>query len=121
MTKRAGTTSTSFGWPELEAEKHAALAGGRGTDHASWSGAGSYVLKAERPSSPEIDMSEVAYTSRVEIRRLGGPTRSATLPAESEPVLFGAHGEIAEHYGLDVTKFEPHATTIDYVIAAAGG
>ena len=66
-------------------------------------------------------MSEVAYESRVEIRRLGGPTRSATLPAESEPVLFGTHGAIAEHYGLDVTKFEPHATTIDYVVAAAGG
>ena len=69
----------------------------------------------------EIDMSEVAYESRVEIRRLGGPTRSATLPAESEPVLFGVHGAIAEHYGVDMTKIEPHATTIDYVVAAAGG
>lgn len=66
-------------------------------------------------------MSEVAYESRVEIRRLGGPTRSATLPAESEPVLFGVHGAIAAHYGADMTKIEPHATTIDYVIAAAGG
>ena len=69
----------------------------------------------------EMDMSEVAYESRVEIRRLGGPTRSATLPAESEPVLFGVHGAIAEHYGVDMTKIEPHATTIDYVVAAAGG
>jgi len=43
------------------------------------------------------------------------------MPAESEPVLFGAHGAIAEHYGIDVTKIEPHATTIDYVVAAAGG
>ena len=66
-------------------------------------------------------MSEVAYESRVEIRRLGGPTRSATLPGESEPVLFGAHGAIAEHYGIDVSEIEPHATTIDYVVAAAGG
>ena len=70
---------------------------------------------------PEKYMSEVAYESRVEIRRLGGPTRSATLPAESEPVLFGVHGAIAEHYGVDMTKIEPHATTIDYVVAAAGG
>jgi hypothetical protein len=68
-----------------------------------------------------MDMSEVAYVSRVEIRRLGGPTRSATLPAESEPVLFGAHGAIAEHYGVDESKIEPHATTLDYVVAAAGG
>jgi hypothetical protein len=68
-----------------------------------------------------MEMSEVAYESRIEIRRLGGPTRSATLPAESEPVLFGVHGAIAEHYGADMTKIEPHATTIDYVVAAAGG
>jgi hypothetical protein len=68
-----------------------------------------------------MDMSEVAYVSRVQIRRLGGPTRSATLPAESEPVLFGAHGAIAEHYGIDESKIEPHATTLDYVVAAAGG
>jgi len=36
-------------------------------------------------------------------------------------VLFGVHGAIAEHYGVDMTKIEPHATTIDYVVAAAGG
>ena len=66
-------------------------------------------------------MSEVVYESRVEIRRLGGPTRSAKLPACSEPVLFGTHGAIAEHYGVDVNKIEPHTTTIDYVVAAAGG
>ena len=66
-------------------------------------------------------MSDVVYQSRVEIRRLGGPLRSATLPAESEPVLFGVHGAIAEHYGVDMSKLDAHATTIDYVVAAAGG
>jgi len=66
-------------------------------------------------------MPDVAYKSRVGIRLLGGPTRSATLPAESEPVIFGVHGAIAEHYGVDMTTIEPHATTIDYVVAAAGG
>lgn len=66
-------------------------------------------------------MSDVAYRSRVEIRRLGGPTRSATLPAENEPVLFGVHQAIAEHYDIDMTTVEPHATTIDYLVAAAGG
>jgi hypothetical protein len=66
-------------------------------------------------------MSNVVYESRVEIRRLGGPLRSATLPAESEPVLFGVHGAIAEHYGVDMSKLDAHATTIDYVVAAAGG
>ena len=29
--------------------------------------------------------------------------------------------KIAEHYGVDMTKIAPHATTIDYVVAAAGG
>lgn len=66
-------------------------------------------------------MSEVVYESRVEIRRLGGPTRSAKMPSETDLVLFGAHGAIAEHYGVDVNTIEPHATTIDYVVAAAGG
>ncbi len=66
-------------------------------------------------------MSEVVYTSECTIRRLGGPLRSAMVPAESEPVLFGAHGAIAEHYGIDPAVLEPHATTLDYVVAAAGG
>ncbi len=63
----------------------------------------------------------VAYTANVTIRRLGGPLRTATLPAVDEPVMFGVHGAIAEHYGVDMAKLEAHATTIDYVIAATGG
>ena len=66
-------------------------------------------------------MSDVVYESRAVIRRLGGPLRSATLPAESEPVLFGVHGAIAAHYGVDMSTLDAHATTIDYVVAAAGG
>ncbi len=66
-------------------------------------------------------MSEVVYTSKATIKRLGGPLRSASIPAEDEPVLFGVHSEIARHYGLDESAVEPHATTLDYVVAAAGG
>ena len=66
-------------------------------------------------------MDQSVYTSHVTIRRLGGPLRSATIPAEEDPVFFGVHGAIAEHYGVDVSQTESHATTIDYVIAAAGG
>ena len=67
-------------------------------------------------------MSEDAvYTSRVRIERLEGPVRNAWLPAESEPVIFGVHSEIAAHYGVDPDRFAPHATTLDYVVAAAGG
>ncbi len=66
-------------------------------------------------------MSDVAYTSRVRIERQAGPLRLAYLPAEPEPVSFGVHGAIAEHYGVSPEVSDPHATTIDYVAAAAGG
>jgi hypothetical protein len=35
--------------------------------------------------------------------------------------MFGVHGAIAEHYGVDMSELDAHATTIDYVVAAAGG
>ncbi len=66
-------------------------------------------------------MSNVVYESKSTIQRLGGPVRRATIPAEADPVIFGVHGEIAEHYGVDPAQYEPHATTIDYVVAATGG
>jgi uncharacterized OsmC-like protein len=66
-------------------------------------------------------MTDPAYVSKVRIERLGGPQRLAYLPAESEPVAFGVHSEVAEHYGVDAERFPPHAATLDYVVAAAGG
>ena len=64
---------------------------------------------------------DVVYRSRVRIERVKGTLRRAYLPAESEPVWFGVHSEIAEHYGADPAVQEPRATTIDYVVSAAGG
>lgn len=66
-------------------------------------------------------MSDVVYTSRVRIVRQKGPHRHAYLPAEDNVVDFGVHGAIAEHYGVSPDVADPHATTIDYVAAAAGG
>lgn len=66
-------------------------------------------------------MSHVVYTSEVHIERRQGPLRLAYMPAEKEPVAFGVHGAIAAHYGVSPEVAEPHATTIDYVAAAAGG
>ncbi len=63
----------------------------------------------------------VAYRSRVRIERVRGPLRRAFLPAEPEPVSFGVHSEVAEHYGVDPQVHEPHATTLDYLVAAAAG
>ena len=66
-------------------------------------------------------MSEPAYISNVRIERLGGPQRLAYIPATDEPVHFGVHSEVAEHYGTDPEKFPPEPTTLDYVVAAAAG
>jgi len=67
-------------------------------------------------------VSKVVYTSRVHIERKRGPLRVATLPGESQPVLFSVHGAIADHYKVDPAAIrESHAATIDYVIAATAG
>lgn len=66
-------------------------------------------------------MSEVVYRSRVTIERERGPLRHATLPGRDEPVRFGVHGAVAEHYGVDVDEYGSNATTLDYVVAAAAG
>ncbi len=66
-------------------------------------------------------MAEVVYRSEVSIERVKGALRRAELPGEEEPVLFGVHGAIAAHYGRAPGTYDPHATTIDYVVAATSG
>jgi hypothetical protein len=61
------------------------------------------------------------YVSRVRIVRDRGPIRRAFLPAEPDPVVFGTHGEIREHYGTAPGQYPEHATTLDYVVAATAG
>jgi hypothetical protein len=61
------------------------------------------------------------YVSRIRIERIKGSLRRAHLPAEAQPVAFGVHDEVAEHYRAKPGAFEPHATTLDYVVAAAAG
>jgi hypothetical protein len=55
------------------------------------------------------------------VERVDGKVRRAYLPAEPEPVLFGVHGEIAAHYGVSADIEQPHAATLDYLVAATGG
>lgn len=64
-------------------------------------------------------MGEVVYTSLVRVEQGRRPDRRAFLPATPEPVVFGVHGAVAEHYG--VSPEEEHATTLDFVVAAAAG
>jgi hypothetical protein len=66
-------------------------------------------------------MGEVTYVSKVRIQRDQGSARTAWLPALDHPVTFGVHSEVAEHYGATEGDYEPDATTLDYVVAAAGG
>ena len=66
-------------------------------------------------------MADVTYVSRVKVEPVKGLIRQAEIPAEEEPVLFGAHNEIAEHYGASPEEVEAHAATLDYLVAAAGG
>ena len=67
-------------------------------------------------------MSDVIYTSKVHIERKAGPLRIAKLPGEPQSVTFSVHGAIAEHYKINPASLtEPHAATLDYVIAATAG
>ncbi len=66
-------------------------------------------------------MADVAYVSRVRAEPVEGKIRRSHLPAKEEPVFFGVHSEIAEHYGVSAEVEEPHPSTLDYLVAAAGG
>jgi allophanate hydrolase subunit 1 len=50
-----------------------------------------------------------------------GKIRRAYLPISEEPVMFGVHSEVAEHYGVSPEEVVSYDTTLDYVVAAAGG
>jgi hypothetical protein len=64
---------------------------------------------------------ELKYRSRVTIERIRGPLRRAELPGAAEPIYFGVHDEVADHYGVQRGGEAEQATTLDYVVAAAGG
>lgn len=64
----------------------------------------------------------VVYRSSVRIERKKGPLRVASLPGEPQPVYFSVHGAIARHYRIPEDQLpEPHAATLDYMVAATGG
>lgn len=64
----------------------------------------------------------VVYVSKARIERQRGPIRNAQIAGEANPVVFSVHGAIADHYGVKAEDFgEPHATTIDYLVASVAG
>ncbi len=62
----------------------------------------------------------VVYRSEIKLERIRGPLRIAHLPVDGA-TKFGVHSEVAEHYGVSADVSEPHATTLDYIVAAAAG
>lgn len=68
-----------------------------------------------------VNMKTSAYTSKIKIEHLVVPNNRAFLPIEKDPVLFGVHDEIADHYKIAPGTYEPHAATLDYIVASAGG
>jgi hypothetical protein len=64
---------------------------------------------------------DVVYRAEVDVERTRGGLRHARLPAEEAAVVFGVHGAVAAHYGVAEGTFEPHATTLDFVVAATAG
>lgn len=59
-------------------------------------------------------------TTVVHVERRPGGLREVHVPHEP-PVLFGYHGIVAENYGKKEGDYEPHATALDYVVAALTG
>jgi hypothetical protein len=68
-----------------------------------------------------IRLADVAYVSRVKVEPVEGKIRRAWLPGKEEPVLFGVHSGVAEHYGVSPEDEEPNSSTLDYLVAATGG
>jgi hypothetical protein len=90
----------------------------------------SQVLKGMNPyssgyhrtkSGKEMRVANITYVSRVRVEPVKGRIRRAYLPVQGEPILFGVHSEVAEHYGASPEEVEPHDTTLDYLVAATGG
>ena len=66
-------------------------------------------------------MGEVVYTCRTRVERLHGPLRRALVPGSAEPIWFGVHDEVADHYGVERGSDVERTTTLDYVVASAAG
>ncbi len=81
-----------------------------------WTGPNSGACKLSR-----VEPLRPSYVSRVRIVRERGPIRQAFLPAEAQPITFGTHGPVRDHYGTAPGQYPEHATTLDYVVAAAAG
>lgn len=58
------------------------------------------------------------YVARVEIEKVNGVHRRATLPT-GHSIDMGVHGPIAEHFRISTSS--PLPLPVDYIVAAAAG
>ena len=63
----------------------------------------------------------VIYRSVVNVEPAPGKLKMLHLPLTAEPVPMGVHGAIAAHYKLAEGTYTPHASTLDYIVAATAG
>ena len=68
----------------------------------------------------EEGVAGVKYVSKVKVEPVEGKVRRAYLPVREDPVFFGVHSEVAEHYGVSPEEVDPYDTTLDYLVAATG-
>jgi hypothetical protein len=66
-------------------------------------------------------VADVVYTCRTRVERLRGPLRRAYVPGNEEPIWFGVHDEVADHYGVESGGVAERSTTLAYVVVAAAG
>src|SRR5258708_19867428 len=84
-----------------------------------WTVSGPRRSSSASRTNLEEFVSKVVYRSEVRIERVKGPVRTAYLPAESDPAIFGVQRAVAEHSSLSPNIAEPHPTTPDYILAAS--
>lgn len=63
--------------------------------------------------------SEPLSVTRVSVAAGPARTKRVTLPLTDAPVLMGMHGDVASHYGVSEGDYEPHPTTLDFLVGAA--
>lgn len=66
-----------------------------------------------------MPMEEIVHTSRINIVRETGSTRSAMIEGFSEPIYYGVHRGIKRVYKIDADK--EHSATLDHIVAATAG
>ena len=76
---------------------------------------------AEAAIRPSEARPEVVYRSVVSAEPGPGRLKILHLPVETAAVPMGLHGAVAAHYKAAEGTYTPHATTLDYVVAATAG